>query len=134
MTSTTTPSSFLPSFNPSSIIHKTITGTGMFFVGCGIGIVMNLFFQDIIERYEEDHLIQMLISVTQLIMISFIVYTFQEQVHTMGLFISGILMAQELFIMKMIPRKKESHHMTEKKQEFYSTRSIHPAKPRTPYF
>lgn len=91
-----------------SILHKTLTGTSMFFVGCGIGLLMNVIFQDVIDRYEDHQLVQMMISITQLGLISFIVYTFQEQVHTMGLFITGILMAQELFIMKMIPKKNKN--------------------------
>lgn len=102
------PSSLSSSSPSTTILNKTITGAGMFFVGCGIGLAMNLFFKSISERYERDHLVQMLISVTQLIMISFIIYTFQEQVHTMGLFVSGILMAQEIFIMKMVPSRKKT--------------------------
>ena len=89
-------------------LQKTVTGAGMFFVGCGIGLVMNVLFQDIINRYEDDNLTQMMISVTQIVMISFIIYTFQEQVHTMGLFITGILMAQEIYIMKLIPKKNKT--------------------------
>jgi Ca2+/Na+ antiporter len=89
------------------LLNKTFIGSAMFFVGCGIGLMMNVAFQHVVDRYDNGHLTQMLIGISQLVMISFIVYFFQESVNTMGLFITGILMAQELYIMKILPKSKK---------------------------
>lgn len=89
------------------VLTNSIAGAGMFFVGFGIGLMMNMGFQALEDQYDDDQAKQMLIGITQLIMISFIIYYFQSSVNTLGLFITGILMAQELFIMRMLPRRQK---------------------------
>ena len=88
------------------MIKPVLSGTGMFFVGCGIGLIMGTILDFFVNRYEGDNLVQAIIGISQLILISIAIFYFQANVETLGLFISGIIMVQELYILRILPSKK----------------------------
>jgi hypothetical protein len=92
--------------NLVTLMHVVFRNTTMFFVGAGIGIVMNHLFSSLYERWGSSN--ELGLSILQLLLIAALISYFSAEVQSMGLFISGLLMAQELYITRFLPQKRKT--------------------------
>lgn len=85
-------------------VHSVIQSITMFFVGAGIGIIMNAVFQIAFQKCEPSF--ELVLSVFQLFLVAILIAYFSSRVESMGLFVSGLLMAQELYITRLLPKRR----------------------------
>ena len=86
--------------------EKLATGTSMFFIGVSIGLILDRICDSFVELYGSNRFIQALIGIIQIMLIYAIQSFFQYTVHTTGMFMTGFLIVQELYILRLIPTKK----------------------------
>lgn len=97
--------------------RNIFTGTIMFFIGAVIGTVMHLLFDHIMNKYKiQTHVGLGLLGTGQIFIITLIIYWMDSTVMDMGLFVLGLLSAQDMVIRNLLVISKKHQKPTNKNE------------------